>query len=107
MPLQHAAIAALTGPQESVEERRATYERRRDRAVEGLRDLQPRGEGTFFVWFRLPEGWTAERLLVEARVAVAPGEGFGNRGVGHARLSLAITDETLDAGLERLRTALS
>ena len=106
MPLQHAAVAALTGPQESVEERRATYERRRDRAVEALSALEPRGEGTFFVWFRLPESWTAERLLTEARVAVAPGEGFGGRGAGWARLSLAVTDETLDAGLERLRRAL-
>ena len=106
MPLQHAAIAALTGPQDSVEERRAAYERRRDRAVAALAGLEPRGEGTFFVWFRLPEGVTAERILAETRVAVAPGEGFGPRGAGHARLSLAVTDETLDAGLARLRAAL-
>ena len=107
MPLQHAAIAALTGPQESVEERRVTYERRRDRALTALNGLEPRGEGTFFVWFRLPAGMTAERLLAEARVAVAPGEGFGERGAGRARLSLAVSDETLDAGLERLRRALA
>ncbi|HYZ78072.1 MAG TPA: aminotransferase class I/II-fold pyridoxal phosphate-dependent enzyme [Gaiellaceae bacterium] len=106
MPLQHAAIAALTGPQDSVEEQRLAYERRRDRAVAALAGLEPRGEGTFFVWFRLPEGVTAERLLAETRVAVAPGEGFGSRGAGHARLSLAVTDEVLDAGLERLRAAL-
>ena len=105
MPLQHAAIAALTGPQDSVEERRAAYERRRDRAAAALAGLQPRGEGTFFVWFRLPEGVTAERLLADTRVAVAPGEGFGERGAGWARLSLAVSDETLDAGLERLRRA--
>src|ERR687884_912382 len=107
MPLQHAAIAALTGPQESVEERRATYERRRDRALAALKGLEPRGEGTFFVWFRLPAGMTVERLLTEARVAVAPGEGFGERGAGWSRLSLAVADETLDAGLERLRRALA
>src|ERR671931_662158 len=106
MPLQHAAIAALSGPQESVEERRATYERRRDRAVAALSGLEPRGEGSFFVWFRLPAGMTAERLLAEARVAVAPGEGFGERGAGRARLSLAVADETLDAGLARLRASL-
>src|SRR5919108_2089895 len=106
MPLQHAAIAALTGPQDSVEERRVAYERRRDRVVQALAGLRPRGEGTFFVWLRLPEGVTAERLLAETRVAVAPGEGFGSRGAGHARLSLAVTDEVLDAGLERLRAAL-
>src|SRR5207248_2898646 len=56
MPLQHAAIAALTGPQDSVEERRAAYERRRDRVVAALARLEPRSEGTFFVWTRLPEG---------------------------------------------------
>jgi aminotransferase len=106
MPLQHAAIAALSGPQDSVEERRAAYERRRDRAVSALAACEPRGEGTFFVWFRLPDGVTAERLLTEARVAVAPGEGFGERGAGWARLSLAVGDETLDEGLARLRAAL-
>src|SRR5918911_3326369 len=107
MPLQHAAIAALTGPQDSVEARRAAYERRRDRVVRALAELEPRGEGTFFVWLRLPEGVTAERLLTETRVAVAPGEGFGERGAGWSRLSLAVSDETLDAGLERLRRALA
>jgi aminotransferase len=105
-PVQEAGIAALTGPQESVEERRATYERRRNRALEALRGIEAQSEGTFFVWFRLPGGVTAERLLGEHRVAVAPGEGFGQRGAGFARLSLAVTDETLEAGLERLRTAL-
>jgi aspartate/methionine/tyrosine aminotransferase len=60
-------------------------------------------EGTFFVWLRLPEGVTAERLLTENRVAVAPGEGFGARGAGWVRLSLAVTDEVLELGVERLR----
>jgi aminotransferase len=64
-------------------------------------------EGTFYVWVELPHGVTAERLLTEHRVAVAPGEGFGSRGAGWARLSLAITNETLDLGLERLRAALN
>ena len=105
-PVQEAGIAALTGPQETVEERRALYERRRDRAVAALGGLDARAEGTFFVWFRLPHGVTCERLLEERRVALAPGEGFGERGRGWARLSLAVADETLDRGLERLRAAL-
>src|SRR5439155_1202342 len=104
-PVQEAGIAALTGPQDSVEDRRATYERRRDRALAALGGLDARSEGTFFVWFRLPEAATVERLLVEHRVAVAPGEGFGTRGAGWARLSLAVTDETLDRGLERIAAA--
>jgi aminotransferase len=102
MPVQEAGIAALTGPQDSVEDRRATYEHRRDRALKALPGCEPRGEGTFFVWFKLPDGLTCERLLEEHRVAVAPGEGFGNRGQGWARLSLATPDEKLDEGLERL-----
>ena len=101
VPLQEAAIAALEGPQDSVEERRATYERRRDRLAAALPE-PPVCEGTFYVWLRLPEGLTAERLLAEQRVAVAPGEGFGPSGAGWARLSLAVSDETLERGLERL-----
>ena len=106
MPVQAAGIAALTGPQDSVEERRALYQARRDRAVDAVRACEPRGEGTFFVWFRLPNGLTCERLLEEHRVAVAPGEGFGERGRGWARLSLATPDDRLDVGLDRLSAAL-
>ena len=102
--LQEAAIAALSGPQETVEARRALYEARRDRVVAAI--PAARSEGTFFAWLRLPEGLAVERILDEARVALAPGEGFGSRGAGHARLSLAVSDETLDEGLERLRQVL-
>jgi len=101
-PVQEAGVAALTGPQDSVEERRATYERRRNRALAALSGIEAQSEGTFFVWFRLPDGVTVERILEQQRVAVAPGEGFGARGAGWARLSLAVTDETLQLGLERL-----
>src|SRR4051812_24714344 len=78
-PVQEAAIAALTGPQESVADRVAAYERRRNRIVETIGGA---AEGTFFVWLRLPEGVSAERLLTDQRVVVAPGEGFGSRGAG-------------------------
>jgi aminotransferase len=104
-PVQEAGIAALTGPQDSVEERRATYERRRDRALAALDGIEAQSEGTFFVWFHLPEDLTAELLLLEHRVALAPGEGFGTRGAGWVRLSLAVSDEILDRGLGRLREA--
>jgi aminotransferase len=106
MPLQRAGIAALTGPQESVEARRATYERRRNRALAALQGIEAHSEGTFFVWFRLPDGITPQRLLEEDRVAVAPGEGFGALGAGWARLSLATPDDRLDLGLERLGAAI-
>ena len=103
-PVQEACIAALTGPQESVAERRDTYQRRRDRVREVLGHSVC--EGTFYVWLELPDGVTAGSLLAEQRVAVSPGGGFGSRGEGWARLSLAVTDETLERGLERLARVL-
>jgi aminotransferase len=106
-PIQEAGIAALTGPQDSVEKRRATYERRRDGTFAALQGMEAHSEGTFFVWFRLPDGITVDDLLVEHRVVVAPGEGFGTRGAGWARLSLAVSDEILDRGLDRLRAAFA
>jgi aminotransferase len=104
-PIQEACIAALTGPQDSVAERRDTYQRRRDRVVEVLGAQTC--EGTFYIWMKLPEGLTAEDLLVKHRVAVAPGEGFGPSGEGWIRLSLAVSDEALELGLERLAHAFS
>jgi L-glutamine---4-(methylsulfanyl)-2-oxobutanoate aminotransferase len=108
--VQEAGIAALTGPQDSVEERRRRYEVRRDRvlaALEETRLRRPVCEGSFYVWLELPEDVTVERLLAELRVALAPGEGFGATGAGWARLSLAVTDEQLERGLERLVRAFS
>jgi aspartate/methionine/tyrosine aminotransferase len=102
-PIQEACIAALTGPQDSVAERRDTYQRRRDRVIEVLGPQTC--EGTFYIWMKLPESLTAEDLLVKHRVAVAPGEGFGPSGKGWIRLSLAVSDETLELGLERLASA--
>ena len=89
-----------------MEERRARYEGRRDRVLEAL-SLRAVSEGTFYVWVELPDELSAEQLLTEARVALAPGEGFGSRGAGRARVSLAVDDDTLDEGLERLAAALS
>ena len=103
-PVQEAGIAALNGAQSSVEERRARYEARRDRVAAAI---GARSEGTFFAWLRLPDGVTAATLLADRRVAVAPGEGFGARGAGWARISLAVPDDALDRGLERLAPALS
>jgi aminotransferase len=105
-PVQRAAIAALTGPQESVAERVRLYERRRERVLAAVGDLAAPCEGTFYVWMRLPEDVTPERLLEEQRIVVAPGEGFGPSGEGWARLSLATPDDVLDLGLEHLAAAL-
>ena len=109
-PIQEAGIAALRGPQDSVEERRALYERRRDRVRQVLRGAgvdNVWSEGTFFVWFELPAAVGVDALLAEERVALAPGDGFGPRGAGWARISLATADDPLEAGLERLGAALA
>ena len=71
-PLQHAGIAALTGPQDTVAERRAIYERRRDQVLAVIPGAH--STGTFFVWFPLPKGTTPESLLTDYRVAVATRE---------------------------------
>ncbi len=105
-PLQRAAVAALEGPQDSVEERVAGYERRRDVLAAALPGPIT-SEGTFFVWVRLPDGLTAETLLEEHRVAVAPGAGFGPSGEGWARLSLAVDDATIELAAERLNHAFA
>jgi aminotransferase len=104
--LQHGAVAALEGPEAAVEQRRATYERRRERLVAAL-PKPPVCEGSFFVWLALPKGLTVERLLRDHRVALASGEGFGPSGAGYARVSLAVSDEALEQGIERLVPALT
>jgi len=107
VPVQRAGIVALSGPQDTVDERRELYQRRRDRVLARLREHAAPCEGTFYVWLRLPPDATAPRLLTQHRVAVAPGEGFGPSGAGWARISLATPDEQLDLGVERLARALS
>jgi aminotransferase len=105
-PMQRAAIAALEGSQESVAERVASYQRRRDALAKALPGPVV-CEGTFYVWVRLPEGLTPEHLLEDHRVAVAPGEGFGPSGAGWARVSLAVADDAIEAGAERLASAFA
>jgi L-glutamine---4-(methylsulfanyl)-2-oxobutanoate aminotransferase len=101
--LQLGLVAALSGDQSHVADRFEVYRRRRDVLVQGLGLQAP--EGTFYAWWRLPGGLTPERLLEQARVAVAPGEGFGARGAGYARLSLAVGDDDLAEGVARLAAA--
>jgi aminotransferase len=108
--LQRGLEAALSGPQDDVAQRRAVYERRRDHLVQRLRaagaDIAT-PEGTFYAWWRLPEGLDVPGLIDEARVGLAPGEGFGARGKGWARLSLAVPDEDVDEAADRLAAALA
>jgi aminotransferase len=107
--LQRGLAAALRSDQADVAQRREVYRLRRDALVGVLTaagaDLAP-AAGSFFVWWRLPPGLTPERLIAEERVGVAPGEGFGARGAGWARLSLATPDADLEEAAQRLANAL-
>lgn len=98
IPIQVAAIAALDGPQEVIDDVRATYKSRRDVLCEGLNSAGWKVEkpkGTMFVWAKIPEPYHdlgslefSKKLLEEAQVAVSPGVGFGQYGDTHVRFSL-------------------
>jgi alanine-synthesizing transaminase len=97
-PIQVAAIAALDGPQDCVEEIRRTYQNRRDVLAKGLHEAGwmvevPRA--SMYIWAEIPAPYKAlgslefaRRLLVDARVAVSPGIGFGDFGDDHVRFAL-------------------
>jgi aminotransferase len=104
--IQRGLVAALTGDQGHVDERFEVYRRRREVLVSKVPGL-PAPQGTFYAWWPLPAGLSAERLLSDHRVAVAPGEGFGSRGAGYVRLSLALSDADLEEGADRLAAALA
>ncbi len=107
--LQRGLVAALTSDQADVRERHEVYLARRDRLVTALRGAGAElaaPEGSFYAWWQLPSGITPERLVAEARVGVAPGEGFGARGAGWARMSLAVPDQDLDEAAARLAELL-
>ncbi|MBI4396526.1 MAG: aminotransferase class I/II-fold pyridoxal phosphate-dependent enzyme, partial [Elusimicrobia bacterium] len=107
--VQEAAVAALTGPQECVEDARRTYKERRDFWVPGLKKLgwnvfPP--PATFYVWARVPTGYssaqTAERLLEEAHIVCTPGNGFGPSGEGYVRFALTVPMDRLRQALTRI-----
>jgi aminotransferase len=107
--LQRGLAAALRSDQSDVAQRRAIYERRRNvlvGALAGAGAPPAPAEGSFFVWWPLPDGVTPERLIGDVRVGVAPGEGFGATGAGYARLSLAVPDATLAEAAQRLAAGL-
>src|SRR3954471_20207078 len=107
--IQRGLAAALRSDQLGLAQRREVSRGRRDRLVGRLRaagaqiDLP---EGSFYAWWRLPEGLTPERVIAEARVGVAPGEGFGSRGAGWARMSLATPDADIEEAAERLAAVI-
>jgi aspartate aminotransferase len=120
---QRAALAAVSGPLDAVAEMRTAYDRRRRLVADGLGAIDgivcPEPEGAFYV-FPSVEGVLGrdvggrpvasslelcDALLSSAGVALVPGEGFG--APGHVRLSYALGDDDLQAGVERIAKALA
>jgi len=109
--IQLMGIEAMDGPLDSVDERNAVYQCRRDVLCEALKSIGLEVEppkASLYIWARLPEGYTSaqfsERLLEERDILVSPGTGYGRHGEGYVRLSLTITDSDLDVALDRLST---
>jgi len=103
--IQIATITALRGPQDCVEDIRQTYERRRDVMVRGLHEAGWKVEApkaSMYIWARIPEPYAHlrsldffKKLLDDAKVAVAPGVGFGDYGDDHVRIALIENEHRL------------
>jgi alanine-synthesizing transaminase len=97
-PIQVASIIALEGPQDCVETVRMVYQGRRDvlcNALNGLGWAVQKPRATMYIWAPIPQQYRAmgslefsKKLLADARVAVAPGTGFGHYGDDYVRFAL-------------------
>lgn len=105
IPVQKAAIAAITGDQSCVPVTCEAYQRRRDVLCDGLTEIGwkvDRCAATMFVWPKLPEGYTdsaafAMELVDKTGMLVTPGSAFGPGGEGHVRMALVRTEEEIKA----------
>jgi alanine-synthesizing transaminase len=112
-PIQVASIVALDGPQDCVEDIRLTYQRRRDVMVKGLHDIGWRVEipkASMYVWAKIPDYYAAlgsigftKHLLEQAKIAVAPGIGFGDHGDDHVRIALIENESRLRQALRGVK----
>lgn len=112
-PIQVAAAAALNGPQDCVEEIRATYRGRRDVLIEHFGKAGwdiPLPDASMFAWAPLPEKFRAmgsvafaKMLMEEADVAVAPGLGFGEHGDGHVRIGFVENQQRIRQAARNLK----
>jgi len=112
-PIQVAATAALNGPQDCVEAMRTLYRERRDVLVKGLASAGwdvPSPDGSMFAWAPIPPQYASlgslefSKLLLErAKVAVAPGIGFGEHGDGHVRIALVENTQRLRQAVRNIR----
>ncbi len=107
--VQEAGICALTSSQQCVEEMRKLYKERRDLLCEGLTKLgwqitKPRA--TFYVWAKIPNGYTSAqtvgKLLDECAIVCTPGNGMGVSGEGYVRFALTVSVERTKEALERI-----
>ncbi len=116
-PIQVAAVAALNGPQECVQAMRDLYRERRDVLVRGLNSAGwpvPNPPGSMFAWAPIPPRYAhlgslefSKLLLANARVAVAPGIGFGEHGDGHVRIALVENTQRLRQAVRNIRGFLA
>ncbi|MDD5557335.1 MAG: LL-diaminopimelate aminotransferase [bacterium] len=107
--VQLAGVAALTGPQEFLPAFLETYRRRRDVLVDGLRALGwrvARPRATFYVWARVPDGFTSAslvRTLIEkAGIVATPGSGLGPAGEGYVRMALTVGEDRIREAVGRM-----
>ena len=107
--VQHMAIEAMKRPLESVDERNAVYQARRDRIVPVLKDMGMKVESPkagLYIWAGVPEGYTsaefAEKLLEDTDVLMIPGGNYGAAGEGYVRLSITLQDDLIDKALDRV-----
>ena len=115
-PIQVAAILALEGPQDAVDEARQLYQNRRDTLCNGLCSAGwsvEKPKATMFVWAQIPEAYRemgslefSKLLLQEAKVAVSPGIGFGEYGDGHVRFSLIENEHRTRQAIRGIRAML-
>lgn len=107
--VQDAGVEALTGSQTGANKIRATYKKRRNFLISGLKKLQwafKAPQGSFFVWVKVPKGFKGEGfahyLFQKTQILVAPGDGFGKLGKNYIRLSLVTNIKILNKALKRL-----
>jgi len=112
---QKAAVAALAGPQNCVQEMVKEYSRRRELVLNELDRIKSlfytKPKGAFYVFpnftsYEKSDETFATRLLKEAKVVTAPGSGFGKAGEGHLRISYSVSYEQVKEGMERIRSFL-
>lgn len=115
-PIQVAAIAALEGPQDCVEDIRLMYQNRRDVLCDGLNAVGwevEKPKATMFVWARIPEAYRemgslefSKKLLQDAKVAVAPGIGFGSYGDEYVRFGLIENEQRIRQAIRGIKHML-